>query len=151
MNHRKKKHYFLNDEYAVLGLPMRLTVSLIIGAIALLAILSFILNPCVFPHKMHVSITPLVTTVQGSTAENVSFIVIVHDINGVPLRGASVIIKGLGGAGSGFSDEAGRTSVHLQVRLEDGLYEGYLDISVKATCHVTFEQQEMIKVVKEIP
>jgi hypothetical protein len=151
MNHRKKKQYFLKDEYAVLGLPMRLTVSLIIGAIALLAILSFIMNPCVFPHKMHVSITPLVTTVQGSEPENVSFMVVVCDTDGVPLRGASVIITGLGGAGSGFSNEDGRTSVHLQVWLEDGLYEGYLAISVKASCHVAFEQQEMIKVVKGSP
>src|SRR4030042_1912257 len=111
MNTKRKKRYFLENESAVLGLPMRLTVSLIIGTIALIAILSTILNPCLFPQRMMVSITPQVTTVQGSDPENVSFTVFVNDIDGFPLTGASVIIKGLGGAGSGFSDKNGKVFI----------------------------------------
>jgi hypothetical protein len=144
----KKKRYFLKNIYAVLGLPLRLTVSLIIGTIVLFAILSYILNPCLFPHQMIVSITPQVTFVNGTDPENVSFIVFVNDSNGHPLTNASVIIKGLGGAGSGFSDKTGRSIITLQVQLQQGLYEGYLDISVKAPCHVPFDCQAIAKVVK---
>jgi len=148
MYNRKTKSYFFKNEYAVLGLPLRLTISLIIGTIALLAILSFILNPCLFPQRMLVSITPLITDLQGNGPENVSFTIIVRNTNGVPITGAAVIIKGLGGAGLGFSDDLGRAFVHLQIDVEEGFYEGYLDISVKAPCHVAFEQQDMIKVLK---
>lgn len=148
MKNRKKIHYFLKNESAVLGLPMRLTVSLIIGSIALIAILSTILNPCLFPHRMVVTMSPQVTIVKGSDPENVSFIVFVNDSGGFPLNGASVIVKGLGGAGFGFSDKDGKAIVNLEIQLESGTYEGYLDISVRAPCHVPFEYQAIVKVVK---
>lgn len=148
MKNQKKKQYFLKNESAVLGLPMRLTVSLIIGTIALIAILSMILNPCLFPHRMMVTISPEVTTLQGSSPENVSFIVFVNDTDGFPLSGASVIVKGLGGAGSDVSDKNGKALVQLRVQLENGTYEGYLDISVKAPCHVSFEYHAIVKIVK---
>jgi len=145
---RKKRIYFIVNDHAVLGLPMRLTVSLVIGTVALIAILSYILNPCLFPQRMIVSVSPIMTTLQGSEPENVSFIVFVNDTTGHPLSGAVVIIKGLGGAGSGFSNKTGKAVIQIQVQLKDGIYEGYLDISVKAPCHMPVEHQEMIKVVK---
>jgi len=144
----KKRVYFIVNEHAVLGLPMRLTVSLVIGTVALIAILSYIMNPCLFPERMIVSLTPIVTMLPGSEPENVTFTVYVNETDGHPLSGASVIIKGLGGAGSGFSDDAGKVRIQIQVQLESGVYEGYLDISVKAACHESFEHQDMIKIVK---
>jgi hypothetical protein len=144
----KKRAYIIVNEHAVLGLPMRLTVSLIIGTVALIAILSYITNPCLFPERMIVSVTPIVTILQGSEPENVTFTVYVNETDGHSLSGASVIIKGLGGAGSGFSDDNGKVLIQIQVQLESGVYEGYLDISVKAACHESFEHQDMIKVVK---
>jgi len=149
MSFEKRKQYFLKNEEAVLGLPMRLTISIIIGSIVLLAILSSILNPCLFPRRMLVSIGPPVVIIQGTTPENLSFIVFVNDTNGFSITGAVVIIKGLGGAGSGFSDVTGKAIVSLQVHLEPGTYEGYLDVSVKAPCHVPFECQDFVKIVKK--
>jgi hypothetical protein len=148
MKIRKKRIYFIDNNDAVLGLPMRMTVSLIIGTVALIAILSYILNPCLFPQRMLVSVTPVLTILPGKDPENVTYTVYVNDTDGRPLYGASVIIKGLGGAGSGFSDEKGKALIQIQVRLEGGIYEGYLDISVKAPCHTSFEHEDMIKVVK---
>lgn len=150
MKKQKRKLYFLDNENAVLGLPLRLTVSLIIGAVVLIAILSYMLNPCLFPHRMLISVTPLVASLQSNDPENVTFTVFVNDTDGHPLCGASVIITGLGGAGSGFSDKDGKTIVQTQVQLKDGIYEGYLDIVVKAACHEPFEHQAIIKVVKSI-
>lgn len=148
MKIRKKKKGFFIDEHAMLGLPMRLTVSLVIGTIVLVSILSVLLNPCFFPQPMVVTVTPMITVLSGDDLENISFIVFVNDTKAHPLMGASVIIKGLGGAGSGFSNKDGKAVIQLQVSLEQGLYEGYLDISVKATCHNPYEQQGIVKVVK---
>jgi hypothetical protein len=145
---RKKRRYFFENEYAVLGLPMRLTVSLFIGTLALIAILSYILNPCLIPGRMVISVTPIVTTLSVSEPENISLTVYVNETKGQPLSGASVIIKGLGGAGSGFSDNNGKVQIQLRVQLQRGVYEGYLSISVKAACHEPFEHQDMLKVVK---
>jgi hypothetical protein len=148
MKIRKKRIVFVDNIDAVLGLPMRMTVSLIIGTVALVAILSYILNPCLFPQRMVVSVTPILTILPGADPENVTFTVYVNDTDGHPLQGASIIIKGLGGAGSGLSDKNGKAVIQTQVRLEGGIHEGYLDISVKAPCHTSFEHQDMIKVVK---
>jgi hypothetical protein len=148
MKNRKKRKYLVGDTGAALGLPMRLTVSVVIGTIALIAILSFILNPCLFPKGMIVSVTPYVTVLPGSEPENVSFAVHVNDTDGHPLSGASVIIKGLGGAGAGFSDKNGQVQIQMQVQLESGLHEGYLDILVQAACYKPFDHRDIIKVVK---
>jgi hypothetical protein len=97
---------------------------------------------------MVISVTPLITIVPNNTPENVSFIVNVQDADGHPVNGASIIIKGLGGAGAGSTDEQGKATVQIQIQLHEGFYEGYLDILVKAPCHESFEHQDMIKVVK---
>jgi len=144
----KKASIFLKNTEAVLGLPMRLTVSLFIGTIALIAILTYMLNPCLFPGKMIVSVSPLVTSIYGEMPENITFMVYVNDTKGHPLSGAAVLIKGLGGAGSGFTDTNGKTVVQCTVQIQEGMYEGYLDISVKIACYESFEQQDLMKVVK---
>ena len=126
---------------------MRLTVSLVIGTVALLAILTYIMNPCLFPQRMIVLVTPMVTTISGDNLQNLTFIVNVSDITGHPLQGTSVLIYGLGGAGSGFSDTEGVAVIHLQVQLQGGMYEGYLGVTVSAPCHEPFEVKELIKIV----
>jgi hypothetical protein len=145
---QQRYRYLLKNEDAVLGLPMRLTVSLVIGTIALLAILSYILNPCLFPQKMIVSFTPMVISFSGEDPQNITIFVNVTDISGHSISGASVLIKGLGGAGSGISNTNGMSMVQLQVQLETGMHEGYLDVSVSAACHERLEQQELIKIVR---
>jgi len=127
---------------------MRLTVSLVIGTVALVAILSYIMNPCLFPQRMIVSVTPMVTTISGEGPQNLTFRVNITDISGHPLHGASVIIRGLGGASSGFSDKNGLVIVQLQVQLKTGMYEGYLGVSVSAVCHETYEQEDLIKIIR---
>lgn len=148
MKKPKKSSNFINNDHAVLGLPMRLTVSLFIGTVALIAILSYILNPCLFPGNMIISVQPIVTTISGSEPENVTFTLYVNETDGHPLSGATVLIKGLGGAGADITDNNGRVVLQIQVQLEEGTDEGYLDVSVKAACHESFEHQDMIKIVK---
>jgi len=149
LTHRNNLRFFIKNEKAVLGLPMRLTVSLIIGAVALAVILSYIMNPCLFPNKMIVSITPMVNIVSGSDSTDLAITVFVNETDGYPIVNANVVIKGAGGVGSGITDESGRIIIYITVELEDGVNENYLDVSVKAACRETFSQQNMIKIVKQ--
>ncbi|MBN2066286.1 MAG: hypothetical protein JW771_05720 [Candidatus Thermoplasmatota archaeon] len=137
---------FYIDEKAIMGLPMRVTVSLIIGSVALAAILSYILNPCLFPTRMVVSVTPLVHTIGEETSINITVSVI--DSNGHPINDATIRIKGLGGGGINITNASGISVVSLNVSLEKGQYEGYLDIMVKAACHESFVQDDMIKIIR---
>jgi hypothetical protein len=135
---------FFSDEWAVLGLPMRLTVAVIIGTIALASILGFILNPCLFPTKMIISVDPMSQDITSSITFPCD--VLVQDQQGRPVIGAQVLIKGLGAAQSIATDVAGKASFTLTVALSTGTSEGYLDVQVKAPCFETFSQPDMIKI-----
>jgi hypothetical protein len=148
MKKRKYLIILISDNHAVLGLPLRVTVSLIIGMVALGAILSYIMNPCLFPERLIVTVNPMVTTISDNVTTNVSFLVHVNDTKGHSITGAKVIIKGLGGGCCGFTDNKGRTSLVLQVHLDPGIHEGYLGLSVDAACYESFEQSDIIKIVK---
>jgi hypothetical protein len=139
---------FIKNEKAVLGLPMRLTVSLIIGTVALVAILSYVMNPCLFPDRMIVSVNPMVNIVSGNSSTDINITIYVNETNGYPIKNANVIIKGLTGIGANRTNENGKTIIQITVKLEDGVSEGYLDVSVKAACHETFSQQDMIKILR---
>ncbi len=142
---------FIKNEKAVIDLPMRLTVSIIIGTVALVAILSFILNPCLFPSKMIISVDSIVNEIpSGNVSADFNLTISVSEADGRPIRNANVIIKGLGGIGSGSTDENGEITIQITVELEDGQYEGYLDVSIKAVCHETFSQNDMIKIVRTL-
>jgi len=139
---------FIKNEKAVLGLPMRLTVSLIIGTVALVAILSYVMNPCLFPDRMIVSVNPMVNIVSGNNSTDINITIYVNETNGYPIKNANVIIKGLTGIGANHTDENGKTIIQITVKLESGVNEGYLDVSVKAACHETLSQQDMIKILR---
>ena len=139
---------FIKNEKAVLGLPMRLTVSLIIGTVALVAILSYVMNPCLFPDRMIVSVNPMVNIVSGNNSTEINITIYVNETNGYPIKNANVIIKGLTEIGANHTDENGKTIIQITVKLESGVNEGYLDVSVKAACHETFSQQDMIKILR---
>ena len=138
---------FLSNQDAVLGLPMRLTVALIIGSVALAAILGFILQPCIFPQKMIIAVDPMVYDIVVGNPFTVT--VQVRDSNGQAVSNALVIIKGLGDAVSGSTSSFGTIDLDVSPTL-DG-YEGYLDVQVKAPCFETFDQTNMIKVIDTTP
>jgi hypothetical protein len=148
MKERKRHVHFIQNDDAVLGLPLRVMVSLIVGTVALGAILSYILNPCLFPERLVVSVSPMMTTVSSDQASNATFLVHVNDTKSHPIRGARVIIKGLGGAGYGYTDRQGKINLMVKVHLDPGIHEGYLSLSVSAPCHESCEQFDIIKIVK---
>ncbi len=139
---------FFQDEVAVIGLPLRLVVSLIIGVVALGAILGFLSTAGVVSQPLVVSVRPLVGSVGGNASGTVSFQVSVADRLGHAQAAATVMIVGLGGAGVGRTDASGRVVVGLPVSLEPGVWEGYLDVRVSAVGHPRFVQAAMVKVVR---
>ena len=146
-----KKMNLLKNNNAVIGLPVRLTVSLIIGAAALSLILFYILNPCIFPKKMVVSVDPMVNIIpKGKNQETFSIKVIVKDDEGYPVKGASILIKGLGDIASNNTNKDGLSYIEISPELDNGVHEGYLDITIKAQCLETFSQSKYIKVVREL-
>ena len=148
MRKRIRYVHLMRNNNAVLGLPLRIMVSLVIGTVALGAILSYILNPCLFPERLVVSVSPMMTTVSGDQPVNATFLVHVNDTKSHPICDARVIIKGLGGACSGYTDNQGKITLVVQVQLDPGIHEGYLGLSVSASCHEPFEQFDVIKIVR---
>ena len=148
-NHKKHLFkFFIKNDVAVIGLPLRLTVSLIIASAALLAILTFILNPCLFPEKMIVSIEPIVNKIDIGNTKDFNIFVKVTTSKGRSIVNAQVILKGLNGVSSGYTNKDGEVNIPISATLEDGQNEGYIDINVKCSCFETFSQNSMIKVVR---
>lgn len=123
---------------------MRITVGVIIGSVCLTAILGFILQPCLFPHQMKVSVSPNIQDITSGDPFDVT--ILVQDTQGRPISNAQVIIDGLHQAVSGSTTPAGELILTLQPTLEVGYHEGYLDVQVKAPCYETIEYEDMIKV-----
>jgi hypothetical protein len=144
----KYKTLYKNN-FAVIGLPLRLITSLIIGFAALSFILFFILNPCLFPGKIIVNIEPMLHIIPpGFNEYNFSIDVEVTDVDGYAIKNASIMIKGLGDAVSVTSDSNGKASLEIKPRLEQGVFEGYLDVVVRAGCKKGFSEEKMIKIVR---
>ena len=145
-----KKHVNLTkNNFAVIGLPLRLTVSIVIGTIALSFILFYIINPCIFPQKMVVSIDSLINKIpEGFDEYTFKINIEVKNREGYPVKDANVLVKGLGDVCSGLTNENGFTTINIKPSLQEGVTEGYLDIVVKAHCLETFSQNKMIKIVR---
>ena len=107
------------------------------------------MNPCMFPSQMVVSVNPILNTIPGNQPSELDIIVFVNDTDGYAIKDAIVLIKGLGGIGSNYTDENGETTINITVELAQSANEGYLDISVKAACHEKYIQDELIKIVKQ--
>lgn len=139
----------LSNKRGVMGLPLRLTVCLIIGSAALFFILTFILNPCIFPGKIIVNVDPMVNTIPvGKNKETFSIEIKVMDNDGSPIYNANVILKGLGDAKNIKTNYNGVATIDITPTLPSEVYEGYLDLIVKSQCKKTFSQSKMIKIVR---
>lgn len=144
-----KNKIFIHDQKAVLDLPLRLTVCLVIGSMALMFILMYILNPCILPGKMIVTIEPITNIIPSGTNQATFTLKIrVTDRNGYPIKDANILINGLGDAEDNLTNSRGQSIIEITPYLTPGVNEGYLDIIIKSSCKETFSQNKMIKVVR---
>lgn len=136
------------NEKGVLELPLRMVVTLIIGSAALIIILSFIFQSCLFPKSLQVSWHPSI--IESDVEKEI--IISVYDSKGKPVSGATVMISGLGTVGVNKTNGKGKTSINIRASLPEYRNEGYLNLRVKVNgCYEDFYQENAIKVVwKEV-
>ncbi len=129
----------------MVDLPMKLIVSLIIGAAALGIIAAVMFRPCLFPRSMYVEVVGDTVLREGT---DVPVTLQVLDDESVPVEGATVTVTGLGAGDAGLSDRQGRVTLYLNVELGAHRREGYLDVEATAPgCYRRFHQDDMIKVI----
>jgi hypothetical protein len=141
-----------NSEAAVLGMPMELVVSIIIGVAALSIILGYIYSIDPIPERYNVMISPM--SAENNTLGPNIFHVNVTKLNGYPVRGATVVfyssknLSGLGGSYSNITDQNGYAKIEIDLAFQSGYKEGYLDVVVKphSSEFELFEKDNWIKI-----
>jgi len=132
------------NEKATLGLPLRMIVSIIVGGAALSTILYYIGSSCFYPEELQVNWQP-------SYIENGKDSVIIVEVKakGHAIKDARVLIKGLGNAAYGETNESGIVMLHFTPHMPNYENEDYLSIEVKSNgCYKKFYQENAIKVVR---
>ncbi|RLF41622.1 MAG: hypothetical protein DRN12_02690 [Thermoplasmata archaeon] len=135
------------SDNAVVALPMRLIVSIVIGTAVLSAILSFISDSSYITPSMVVSVDPIFYKMNSSRGIlNISLSVSSKD--GKPIKDAVVIIQGLDGFASAITDSNGNANISISIVFPKYIHEGYLDVTVKALDYPNFHQDDMIRVIQ---
>ncbi|HEY3273287.1 MAG TPA: carboxypeptidase regulatory-like domain-containing protein [Methanocella sp.] len=155
----KARRRFIEDEEAVEGLPVRLIVVLVVGVIALAAMVAVVNG-----FKPQKSMSAAVYEVggkdgnmlmipkagSGPAEHNWTCRVKVVDAKGDPIEGASVIVHGLSGAGSDITDRYGVAylSKTNNVNLNSNQNSGYMTLEVSASGYNTYKNENAIAVVR---
>lgn len=124
----KVKNLFRNDENGM-ELPINIVVMLVVGMVALAALLAIIPEA---KENLEVDLISVYNN-NGSTANiengiksSVDVIMIVYDRDNNPVEGASIIISGGGSMGSNKTDATGQTTVtvpEVLIRInQDSIY-----------------------------
>jgi len=128
----------------VIGLPLKMVVSIVIGGVALSAVLYFLSSQCIYPRELDVQWDPLVIE-----NEKTSEIQVEVKSDGKAIERANIVIIGLGNASSGKTDENGQATLYFTPHMK-GRSEGYVSIRVTAgRCYKTFVEKNAIKVVEK--
>lgn len=122
---------FSRDDRAIEGLPVRLVVSLVVGAACLSVMLNMVQGVGTLAvTELDVQPTPEVV----ETGEQELTLTVV-DADGEPVSGATVVVKsgsaGLDGVATGKSGPAGNATVDVDPSLGENQDEGTLVIDVK--------------------
>ncbi len=142
----KKIKPFISNESAVIDLPMKLLVSLIIGTISLTVILSFLFQPVLFEKEVIVSVNPTVAVV-NETSDETLFTVTVSDENAHYISNAQVIFHGDHFIQSNMTDKKGQTTIRVNTTTSSRQYETFADVKVKASGYHPFFGKDLVKIV----
>ncbi len=130
----------MRSNKAVLGLPLRLVVGIIVGGVALSAVLYYLASPCIFPKELSVNWSPISIPNEEKTP-----ITVIVRLNGKNVDGAIVIINGLGNISYNKTIN-GKATLYFTPHMK-GRYEGYLSLTVKGNgCYRRFYEEKAIKV-----
>ena len=134
----------MREEGAVVGLPLYILITVVVAAVALAAILSFMvtsgpsINSWVIKigtDPSHVNQTKVIKaqTQQDGTAKWNGYVVItVYDQNGHPLPNVKVVLDGCGVVEAGQTDQNGNVTIHLTgVTLPSGVQEDEIQVKMQ--------------------
>lgn len=155
---RDKKN-IIKDERGVEGLPVRLIVVLVVGVIALAAMVAAMNG-----FKPEKSLSASIVNVNGKQGnllrvsssgageveKSWNCTIKVTDEKGDPIDGASVIVHGLYGAGSDVTDKDGvaRLNNTNGIKLNANQYTGYMTLEVSATGYHTYKNENALAVIR---
>lgn len=155
----KGERRLIEDDEAVEGLPVRLIVVLVVGVIALAAMVAAVNG--FKPQKMmsasvievggkdgNLLIVPKVG--YGPIEHNWICRVLVIDADGNPITGASVIVHGMSGAGGGVTDKDGEAYLTKtnDVLLNANQNSGYMTLEVSAPGYNNYKNENALAVVR---
>lgn len=142
----KNRHSFLKDDSAVIDLPVYLVITLIIGSVALVSILSMMVLPSIFTDTPIVSVEPLITSI-NTTNSSIQYQIYVTTPDHQPIRNAHVILKNQHTIAMNSTNKSGGATITIPVRIPSGLQQVYLDVIVKTASYQTISNNNMLKVI----
>ncbi len=137
------------ENSAVIDMPMKLVISLIIGSIALATIIGFITQSSIIPVPLYVTVQPTIASINDSVNISYFSIVIKDSSNHKAINQGLVIIKGTGIIAYNYTNKTGRCIIPVTINLENGINEIFLDVEVKALGYDYYVHENMIRIIKE--
>lgn len=139
-------HQLTEDDNAVIDLPLYLVITLIIGLFVLGSILSMIFIPTFFtPHPI-ISVSPVLTPINNTTA-SIQYQITVHTPEQTPITNAHVIIKNQDTIATNTTNNTGMATIVIHPIIPPGLHETYFDVIVRTASYQPFHHQNMLKVI----
>jgi len=134
----------IRDPRGIEDLPLRIVVTIIVGAVALTAVVGYTLSS--FPHHKTLEVSVDKMEIEEGLGQRIEVTV---TSQGNPIKGANILCTGCGGAASGKTDENGKAILYMDIFLpQNGRYEDFLDLTVKAKGYEEFNEEDYIKVSK---
>lgn len=155
----------LFDDDRAIELPINIVVMLVVGMVALAALVAIIPPPTknmsvniVESGEQSTGTTAGNTVIVDSTIANSPFTVDVEisvvDPDGYPVRAANVVLRGLGGVATGRTDDYGNCTLTTaspsgaQVSLGSNQNEGSMGLTISADGFYDFEKADAVMVVR---
>lgn len=148
---------------SAIELPINIVVMLVVGMVALAALIAIIPPPTknmsvnVDQAGLTGSTSPGNTILVDSSVAGAPFDVEVHisakDPDGYPVRGANVVLRGLGGAATGVTNDAGictliTSSGGASASLGANQNEGTMDLKITASGFYDYEKTNAVMIVR---
>lgn len=152
-----------NDDRAI-ELPINIVVMLVVGMVALAALVAIIPPPT---KNMSVTIvesgeqtagpspgnTVIVDSTTATSPFDIDVAISVSDPDGYPVRDANVVLRGLGGVATGTTDDYGDCSLSTAtggspLGLGANQNEGTLDLSISTDGFYDFEKKDAVMIVR---
>ncbi len=129
----------MREEGAVVGLPLYILITVVVAAVALAAILSFMVTsgPSINSWVIKVGnnqtkVIKAQTQTDGTAKWTGDVTISVYDQNGHPLPNVKVVLDGCGVVEAGQTDQRGNVTIHLtDVTLPSGVQEDEIQVNMQ--------------------